>query len=103
MQMWLKQNWLSVLAIVLALLALGTFPYVYYQIMNWVLVFAALTVAWRAKKMQKELIMWLFVAVAVVFNPITPLYLRQDIWRALDIVVAVLFVYSFVFFKTARK
>lgn len=100
MQQWLQDNWLKVLAILFALGALAPVPYfAYYQLMNWVVVGAALVTAWQAYKLNNLWLTWLFALVAVLFNPLAPLYFSADIWRFADIVVAILFVLSFFLVK----
>ncbi len=94
MKTWSSETWLTLLAIVLLLGALGTFPYVYYQILDWVVMGAALVIARRTCKEGKMFEVWCFVAVAVVFNPFAPLYLTSGIWRIADVVVAALFAVS---------
>ena len=101
---WLKNNWLKLVAIIMALGAMSTtFPFVYYQLMNWVVVGAALVVVWQASRERKSFLVWLFALVAVVFNPIAPLYLAQDVWRMADITVAALFVISLLFVRPERE
>lgn len=100
MQEWLRDNWLKIVAILFVLGALAPVPYfAYYQLMNWVVVGAALMTAWQAYKQNSVWIVWLFVLVAVVFNPVAPLYFRADVWQAADITVAALFVISFFLVK----
>lgn len=102
MTAFLKAHWLKILAIAALLGALGSFPFVYYQIMNWIVVGAGIMTVQQARVQKKAVIAWVFLAVAVVFNPVAPLYLRQDVWRVLDIVAAVLFLLSF-FLLRAKK
>jgi len=101
MNAWLRQHWLSLLAIVLLLGALAPLPYVYYQIMNWVVAIAALRIAYHGYK-YNEWLLWPFVAVAIVFNPIAPLYFTALVWQIADVVVALLFVASFFVWRTVR-
>lgn len=101
MSAWLQDNWLKLLAIAFALGALAPIPYfAYYQLMNWIVMGAALMTAWHAYKQNTLLATWVFVLVAVVFNPIAPLYLQADVWRIADIVVAALFAFSFFLVKS---
>jgi hypothetical protein len=98
---WIQANWLKVVAALMLAGALFPIPYfAYYQLTNWVVLGAAIMTAWQARALGKEWIMWLFVLVAVVFNPIAPLYLRPDIWHVLDIVAALIFLLSFFFLRT---
>lgn len=103
MNTWLQDNWLKVLAIALALGALAPIPYfAYFQLMNWVVVGAALVTAWQAYKLNKLWLTWIFALVAVVFNPLAPFYFSGDVWRFTDIVVSLLFVASFFLVKPTK-
>ena len=91
----IRDHWLQILAILALAGALLPFPFLYYQGMNWIVVIAALMTAYRAHQKNTQWILWLFVAIAILFNPVAPFFLRQDIWRMADIVVALLFLASF--------
>jgi hypothetical protein len=98
---WIKNNWLSVLASALLVGALFSIEFfVYYQLMNWIVVGASIMVAIRAKQSNKEWLMWVFAFVAVVFNPLAPLYLRTDVWQIVDIVAVLMFIVTFFLFRT---
>lgn len=107
MKQWLGTHWLTVLAIVLVLGAIvagagliPSPPYAYYQLMNWAVVGASVMTAHRAHMQMNSVIMWIFVALAVVFNPLAPLYLRADVWIGADVLAIVLFLFSFVLVRT---
>ncbi len=101
---WINNNWLKVVAIVMVLAAILPIQYfVYYQLMNWVVLGAAVVTALQAREMKNEFWMWLFILVAVVFNPIAPLHLRADVWQIADIVVALLFIISILLIKPKVK
>ncbi len=102
MKIFLNNNWLKLAAIVMLLGALLSsfstlfvLPYAYYQFMNWVVVGAALLVVWQSYKVGKQFIVWLFALIAVVFNPMAPIYLSAFSWQIADIIVVVFFLTSF--------
>lgn len=108
----LKHYWLRFVAIIAVVVAAywqyaeptdWQLPFAYYQLMNWVVVGAGLTTAYQAHKQGKEMLAWLFIAVAVVFNPIAPINLRADIWRMTDIVVALCFLFSLFLVPAEKK
>lgn len=103
MNTFFTNHWLKLLAIVLLLGALGNFPFVYYQLMNWVVVGAALVTVQQAYQRNITALGWLFALVAVVFNPLAPLYLKADVWHIADIVAAVLFVISSAFITSKKQ
>jgi FtsH-binding integral membrane protein len=102
MNTFLSNHWLKLVAIALLLGALGNFPFVYYQIMNWVVVGASLVTVQQAYQQNMTPLGWLFAVVAVIFNPLAPLYLRADVWQIADLTTAALFIISF-FFITSKK
>ncbi|MBL8031747.1 MAG: hypothetical protein JNK33_05500 [Candidatus Doudnabacteria bacterium] len=102
MNTFLSNHWLKLLAVVLLLGALGSFPFVYYQLMNWVVVGASLVTVQQAYQRNMTALGWVFALVAVVFNPLAPLYLRADVWQVADLTAAALFAVSF-FLITSKK
>lgn len=80
-------------AAVLLLVALGEHPYGYYTFLRWATTIAALVVAWVAWERQHPVV-WLFIGIAVLFNPIAPVYLDRETWRPIDIAAAVCFLGS---------
>jgi hypothetical protein len=102
MQNWFSYHWLKLLAIIFVLGALGTFPYAYYQFMNWIVTGAALVTSMQAHQQGKTAAMWLFIFVAVVFNPLAPLYLRADVWDVADLVAALLFLIAILTIRPSR-
>ncbi len=100
MNTWLNTTWLRVLAIlglVTAAFAADLLPYAYFQLLNWVVAGASVAIACQAYTAKKAFILWLFMIVAVVFNPLAPLYFRQDVWRVADLVAALIFAATFFF------
>ncbi len=94
---WIQHNWLKVLAIIMLGVSIAPIPYyAFYQLMNWVVVLAAGLVILDSHQKDSEVLMWTFVFVAVLFNPLAPFYLRTDIWHIADVIVILLFLLSFV-------
>jgi FtsH-binding integral membrane protein len=104
MKTFFKDHWLKLLAIAMLLGVLTNyFPFAYYQLTNWVVVGASITTAWQAYKKNNLWIAWFFGLVAVVFNPLAPMYIQQDIWRTIDIITATLFGLVIVLMSTMKK
>lgn len=90
MKLWISDSWLKILATIFLIGAVvPTFPYVYYQILSWVVLATSLTTAWQARNNQP--VVWFLLFIAIVFNPFAPLYLRQDIWHLADLCTALFF------------
>lgn len=85
----------------LLLIALGQHPYGYYTFLRWVTAIAALAVAWVAWNSRAQWATWLFVGVAILFNPLAPIYLDRATWRPIDVACAVGFLASLAIKRTA--
>lgn len=77
----------------LLLVALGQHPYGYYTFLRWAVTVAALVVAWVAWD-SAQWAAWVFVGIAILFNPIAPIYLDRETWRPIDVACAVILVAS---------
>jgi len=76
------------------LLAIGPWPYGYYMLLRVVVFAAGLLLAALTYQRLKQFTIWigLFLIVAIVFNPIVPLYMTRGAWSVLDLAGAALFV-----------
>lgn len=90
----ITSNWLAFAAMILIALSFGSFPYAFNQLANWTIAIAALATAYTAKKSGQKMFMRIFIAVAVVFNPVAPIYFTAEQWRTLDIAAILLFAIS---------
>ncbi len=102
MKNWLNNNLLKVIAIVMVFGALFSsfgklfiLPFAYYQLMNWAVVGAAAIIAWEGHKTKKPCLIWLSGLIAVIFNPINPIYLSQLGWQISNAVAIIFFLISF--------
>jgi hypothetical protein len=87
--------WLKMTAIVF--LAIATLPIThmaYYQVLEWVVLAAAVQTALDAHREKREMTFWMFLAVAAVFNPFNPLQFSIPLWQTLDVTAALLFFVS---------
>ena len=97
-------HWLKVLAIImLAGVFTNYFPFYYYQLLNWVVAGAALTAVWQFHKQKNLPLVWLFALLAVIFNPIAPIEIQQDIWRYIDVIAMILLAIGFLAVKVPSK
>lgn len=96
---WLSNNWFKLLAIGVLLGAMSAHPYSYYQILRWVVCISAAYTAYLYIQSERTALFWLFVAMAVLFNPIAPIYLDKDTWQTLDLIAAAIFAVSLFFFQ----
>jgi len=76
------------------LLALADWPYGYYQLLRIVVCAVAAWGAVLAYGMEKPGWAWLLGALAVLFNPVFPIYLEREVWAFIDVATAVLLIAS---------
>lgn len=85
-------KWPSIIAGILLLLGiLNGWPYDYYTILRWVVCGAAIFNAVGFYK--SKLTGWVFVfgALAFLFNPLFPVYLNKSSWVGIDLIAAIVF------------
>ena len=73
------------------LLAIADLPYGYYTLLRIIVTIVAGITAFIASEQENQFWMILFGAIAILFNPIIPIYLDKDVWVVIDVIVAVLF------------
>lgn len=73
--------------------AFGAWPYVYYQVLRWIVCVAGAYSAYTTHKSGSTGWTWMFGIIAVLFNPITPFFMKRETWQILDLITAVPFLY----------
>jgi hypothetical protein len=97
MKEYLKARPHFIPALVIALLlviAVFSLPYGYYQFLRWATCATAVYIAVMAYFWNQKWATWVFGAIAILFNPIFPIYLTKEIWRIIDIICGVVFISS---------
>jgi hypothetical protein len=94
----IKENWFTIVAGVMLLLAIPSiWPYSYFQILRWVVTVVAIYNAYFAYKTRNTRWTIIMVAVAILFNPLWPFFFDKSTWQILDLIT------SGVFFISLRK
>jgi len=92
----------GIIAIVLLLLTFFNWPYGFYTFLRWIVTAIAIYYAcylYQSLKI-KDFWFWALVVVAVLFNPIVPIYIyNKSTWGIIDVVVAIFFGIIVVKFK----
>lgn len=78
----------NLVAALMLLAALGDWPYGYYTALRWVVTIACLVTSWVAFKSRWPLLGWLFIGLAVLFNPLAIVGLTRDAWTPIDVATA---------------
>ena len=96
MKKLIKENWFKILVVILLFLALADNPYGYYQFLRWAVLIIGSYSAYLSYEKGKNGWAWIFVIIAILFNPIIPFYLSRDIWQIIDLISGVLFLASLI-------
>lgn len=93
---------LFLIPIMLLLLAIADMPSGYYVFMRIVVCFACCIVAYNAYNDKNSISVGvvIFGLMAVLFNPIVPIYFHdKDIWIVIDVIAAIIFTIKGLTFK----
>ena len=75
-------------------LAVGPLPYGYYTLLRLFVCGVSAYTAYAAHEWDLRVWVWVFGAVALVFNPLVPLRLDRSSWAVIDVMAAGLFLVS---------
>ncbi|MGI6340803.1 MAG: DUF6804 family protein [Minisyncoccales bacterium] len=88
------KNWYLFIPIIMLLIAVGDLDYGYYQILRIVITIFAIIFIFLFKTLEQNVLMIIMIVIAILFNPIFPIYLDKDVWIILDFISSVLFLIS---------
>ena len=88
---WFKNNWFKLLAIGFLLGALGHHQYGYYQFLRWIVAGSGAYLVYLSYNLKKQVWLWIFAGIALLFNPIIPFHFQRETWQFVDIIVAIIF------------
>ena len=89
--------------IFLFLAVVGSFPYGFYTLLRLVVCGATVYLAWLAYDSNKRVWIWPFGFIAVLFNPLIPIHFNRDLWRVIDLLVAIFLMISIFSFKIVKE
>ena len=66
----------------------------YYQILRWVVCICSVILAYQNFNSGSKLFI-LYTFIAILFNPVAPIYLGKSLWKITDIITAIAFLHAF--------
>lgn len=84
---------IKIVLAVLLLLCLADMPYGYYNFVRFVAAIVFAYLAYDYYKIKREKLAFIFVALALMFQPFTKLALGRVMWNIVDVVVAIGLIY----------
>lgn len=96
-------KWLSIASGILLLLGIPTgWPYSYYILLRWIIFISSAIVAYGFYNSKLQAWALVFGAMAILFNPIIPVYLSKSTWVIFDFIGAALFFMAGYSFKNEK-
>ena len=84
------QEWPGAVAAILLILAIFSWPYGYYEFLRWAITLISVYVAIALGSVNNSKVL-IFVGIAILFNPIRPIYSTRGFWLFADLISAGLF------------
>jgi len=82
-----------ILSIFMLFGAIAEWPYGYYTFLRWITCITSILIAFQAFEKNIDWAKAVFIVIAILFNPLVPVYLSRGIWIPLDIVTAIFFIF----------
>jgi len=83
-----------ILSIFMLFAAIVEWPYGYYALLRWITCITSILLAFQVFEKNIDWAKVVFIVIAILFNPLAPIYLSRSIWIPLDIVTAILFIFA---------
>lgn len=97
-----KNIFLGIAAIFLFSALIDGWPYGYFTLLRFIVTTVAVYIAYASYIEGKEIWTSIFGFIAILFNPIIPIYLTREIWLPVDFTVGVFLIASMIFLKLSR-
>ena len=88
----MNMKWLAIGTAILLLLAIpsGLWPYGYYIFLRWIVCVSSVIISYSFYESKLSGWAFTFGGIALLFNPIAPVYLDKSSWVMIDFVTAAL-------------
>jgi len=83
-----------ILSIFILFGAIAEWPYGYYILLRWITCITSIFVVFQAFEKNIDWAKVVFIVIAILFNPLAPIYLSRNIWVPLDIITAIFFIFA---------
>ena len=90
---FVEERPVQIAAAVLLVVALAHWPYGFYRFLRVAICLAAGLLAWNAYEAKKPIWALVMTGIAILFNPIVPIWLKRDEWAIIDLAVAAVFLF----------
>jgi hypothetical protein len=81
-----------ILTILMLFGVVAEWPYSYYTILRWITCITSILVVLQAFEKNIDWAKVVFIVIAILFNPLAPIYLSRSTWIPIDITSAIFFI-----------
>lgn len=64
-------------------------PYGYYQLVRWIVCAGFVYFAYKEYELKNTIVLIICGVVAVLFNPLKPIYFKKESWLPIDLAIAI--------------
>lgn len=83
---------ISIISIILLLIGIPTgWAYGYYIFLRWAIFISSVIITYKFYEQKRITWVFIFAVLAILFNPIAPIYLEKSTWILIDFISSVLF------------
>ena len=87
-----QKDFFWLVPVIVLLIGLLPMPYGYYNMSRIIVCFSSVYFAYKLKDKKNILITWVFIVLAILYNPIIPIYFNDKfIWIGINIPTALMF------------
>ncbi|MCX7611738.1 MAG: hypothetical protein N2043_09155 [Ignavibacterium sp.] len=80
-----------IIAAAMLLLAIANLPYGYYRFLRIAVTLIAGVNAYVEYKKDNQVLLIIFLGIAILFNPIFPIYFSRGTWMPIDLIIGIFF------------
>ncbi len=88
---------------ILLFLCLADMPYGYYQFVRLIAMLAFAYLAFQSSKEQKHNEMFIFIGLAILFQPLIKISLGRILWNVVDVIVGIALIISIISTKKVNE
>ena len=86
--------WPAIVAGVMLLIGMFPLPYVYFQLLRWIICGISIFLVYKTYKYKKVFVAVIFFVIAILFNPISIIHFEKNIWQLIDFICSAVFTTS---------
>lgn len=90
-------------ALFLFMAQIDGWPYEFFTFLRFFITGCSICIAWIFFIEKKELLVWIFGFITILFNPFIPIYLDRSIWKIIDLIIGLFYIISIFLFGTSRN